>query len=228
MNMTNTTVARSEQSILATNKLIRNTYLLLAMTLVFSAVMAAVSMVVNPPSFVSIVCLLGSIVITWFVLPKVQNSAAALPVTFLFTGMLGFALGPILNAYLGLPNGGELIMTAMGITAITFLGLSGYVLTTRKDFSFMGSFLAAGMMVVLLSIVALFVLPFFGVDVSALNLALSAVIVLLMCGIILYDTSNIVNGVYTNYVMAAAGLYLAIFNLFINLLQLLGVMGGDD
>ncbi|WP_421863007.1 Bax inhibitor-1 family protein [Motiliproteus sp.] len=228
MNMTDTTVARSEQSILATNKLIRNTYLLLAMTLVFSAVMAAVSMVINPPSIVSMVCLIGSIVITWFVLPRVQNSAAALPVTFLFTGMLGFALGPILNAYLGLANGGELIMTAMGITAITFLGLSGYVLTTRKDFSFMGGFLAAGMMVVLLSIVAMLVLPFFGIDVSAMSLALSAVIVLLMCGIILYDTSNIVNGVYTNYVMAAAGLYLAIFNLFINLLQLLGVMGGDD
>ena len=228
MNMTDTAVIRSEASVLATNKMIRNTYMLLAMTLVFSAILAAVSMLINPPSIVSIVCLIGSIVITWFVLPRVQNSFAALPVTFLFTGMLGFALGPILNSYLGMANGGELIMTAMGITALTFLGLSAYVLTTRKDFSFMGGFLAAGMMVVLLSIVAMFILPMFGINVSAMSLALSAVIVLLMCGVILYDTSNIVNGVYTNYVMAAAGLYLAIFNIFINLLQLLGFMGGDD
>lgn len=228
MNMTEATVVRSESSVLATNKMIRNTYMLLAMTLVFSAVTAAVSMMINPPFMVSMVCLIGSIVITWFVLPRVQNSFAALPVTFLFTGMLGFALGPILNRYLGMANGGELIMTAMGITAFTFVGLSAYVLTTRKDFTFMGGFLAAGMMVVLFSIVAMFILPLFGIDVSAMSLALSAAIVLLMCGIILYDTSNIVNGTYTNYVMAAAGLYMAIFNLFINLLQLLGFMGGDD
>jgi modulator of FtsH protease len=228
MRQSDITVAQSSQSLLATSKMIRNTYMLLSMTLVFSAVTAAISMAINPPAMVSMVCLIASLVITWFVLPRVQNGFAALPVTFLFTGLLGFALGPILNQYLGLPNGGEIIMTAMGITAFTFLGLSGYVLTTRKDFSFMGGFLAAGMMIVLLSILALFILPLFGIDVSALNLALSGVIVLLMAGIILYDTSNIVNGKYTNYVMAAAGLYLAIFNIFIHLLHILGVMGGDD
>jgi len=227
MRMPEVAVSHASRVSYSTNKVIRNTYLLLAMTLVFSAAMAGLSMLVSPPPLVSIGCLIGSMLITWLVLPRVQNSFAALPVTFLFTGLLGFALGPILNRYLGLANGGEIIMTAMGITALTFTGLSAYVLTTRKDFSFMGGFLAAGMMVVLFSILAMLVLPFFGIDVSGLNLALSAVIVLLMCGMILYDTSNIVNGTYTNYVMAAAGLYLSIFNLFISLLQLLGILNDE-
>ena len=227
MSNTNTiNHAQSEQSVLRTNKLIRNTYMLLAMTLAFSAVTAGISMAINPPFFVY----LGSVLVSFvmlFILNKKQNSAAARPLVFLFTGLMGFGLGPILNMYLAMANGGQIVMTALGMTALTFVGLSGYVLTTRKDFSFMGGFLAAGAMVMLLAMLALFILPLFGVDVSGMSIAFSAMVVLLMAGFILYDTSNIVQGHYTNYVMATVSLYLNIYNLFVHLLSLVGVMSDD-
>ncbi|RVU29405.1 MULTISPECIES: Bax inhibitor-1/YccA family protein [Neptunomonas] len=216
----------SQQSVLQTNKLIRNTYMLLAMTLVFSAVTAVISMAINPPFIVY----LGSIIVSFvmlFVLNKKQNSAAALPLTFLFTGLMGFGLGPLLNHYLGMANGGQIVATALGMTALTFVGLSAYVLTSKKDFSFMGGFLAAGSMVLLIAMVALFVLPLFGVDVGGMSLAFSSLVVLLMAGFILYDTSNIVNGVYTNYVMATVSLYLNIYNLLVHLLSLVGAFSDD-
>ncbi|MBY4677195.1 Bax inhibitor-1/YccA family protein [Marinobacterium arenosum] len=226
MRKINTYATSSTESLLATNKLIRNTYMLLAMTMAFSAVTAVVSMLINPP----FIMYLGSVIVSFvmlFILNKKQNSAAALPLVFAFTGLLGFGLGPILNMYLGMANGGQLIVTALGMTALTFVGLSAYVLTTRKDFSFMGGFLAAGMMVALIAMVALFVLPLFGVNVGSAHVAFSALIVLLMVGFILYDTSNIVNGHYSNYIMATVSLYLNIYNLFIHLLSLLGVMSDD-
>ena len=216
----------SEQSVLQTNKVIRNTYLLLSMTLVFSAVTAGISMAINPPFIMYLGSVIASFVLL-FILNKKQNSAAALPLVFGFTGLLGFGLGPILNQYLGLPNGGEIIMTAMGMTALTFVGLSAYVLTSRKDFSFMGGFLSAGMMVAIIAMVAMFILPMFGVNVGGFHLALSALVVLLMAGFILYDTSNIVNGTYTNYIMATTSLYLNIYNLFIHLLMLTGFLSDD-
>jgi modulator of FtsH protease len=226
MSNVHTIDTRSEQSVLQTNKVIRNTYLLLAMTLVFSAITAAISMAMNPP----FILYLGSVIVSFvliFVLNKKQNSAAALPLTFAFTGLMGFGLGPLLNQYLGLPNGGEIVMTAMGMTALTFVGLSAYVLTSRKDFSFMGGFLSAGLIVALIAMVALFVLPMFGVNVGGMHLALSGVVVLLMAGFILYDTSNIVNGTYTNYIMATVSLYLNIYNLFVHLLSLVGAFNDD-
>ena len=226
MRTVNTYDVRSERSVLETNKVIRNTYLLLAMTMVVSTITAGVSMMLQMPFFVY----LGSIILSFimlFVLNKKQNSAAALPLVFFFTGLMGFGLGPILNQYLAMANGGQIIMTALGMTALTFFGLSGYVLTTKKDFSFMGGFLAAGMMVALIAMVALFVLPMFGVQLGALHLAFSALIVLLMAGMILFDTSNIVNGVYTNYIMATVSLYLNIYNLFIHLLSLVGFLSDD-
>ncbi len=226
MSNVRTIDARSEQSVLQTNKVIRNTYLLLAMTLVFSAITAGISMAINPPMIVYIGSVLVSFVMI-FILNKMQNSAAALPLTFLFTGLMGFGLGPILNHYLGLPNGGEIVMTAMGMTALTFVGLSAYVLTSRKDFSFMGGFLAAGSMVLIIAMIALFVLPMFGVNVGGFGLAFSALVVLLMSGFILYDTSNIVNGTYTNYIMATVSLYLNIYNLLVHLLSLVGAFSDD-
>ncbi len=219
-------IDRSQTAVSGASKMIRNTYALLAMTMVFSAITAAISMAINPPFFVY----LGSVIVSFimiFILNKMQNSVWALPLTFLFTGLMGFGLGPVLNHYLALPNGGQIVMTAMGMTAMTFLGLSAYVLTSRKDFSFMGGFLAAGMMVALIAMVALFALPFFGVEISGLSLAFSALVVLLMAGFILYDTSNIVNGTYTNYVMATVSLYLNIYNLLIHLLHLVGVLSDD-
>jgi modulator of FtsH protease len=226
MSNVRTIDARSEQSVLQTNKVIRNTYLLLAMTLVFSAITAGISMAINPPMMLYIGSVLVGFVMI-FILNKMQNSAAALPLTFLFTGLMGFGLGPILNHYLGLPNGGEIVMTAMGMTALTFVGLSAYVLTSRKDFSFMGGFLAAGSMVLIIAMIALFVLPMFGVNVGGFGLAFSALVVLLMSGFILYDTSNIVNGTYTNYIMATVSLYLNIYNLLVHLLSLVGAFSDD-
>ncbi|SIT10557.1 Bax inhibitor-1/YccA family protein [Neptunomonas antarctica] len=216
----------SEQSVLQTNKVIRNTYMLLSMTLVFSAVTAGISMAMNPPFIVYLGSVIASFVLL-FILNKKQNTAAALPMVFGFTGLLGFSLGPILNQYLGLPNGAEIVMTAMGMTALTFVGLSAYVLTSRKDFSFMGGFLSAGIMIALIAMVAMFILPMFGINVGGFHLALSSLVVLLMAGFILYDTSNIINGTYTNYVMATTSLYLNIYNLFIHLLVLVGVFNDD-
>ena len=226
MRNIDTMTVRNEESILATNKVIRNTYMLLAMTLVFSAVTAGISMIVNPPMLLAMGALIVGFILS-FVIAKKQNSAAALPLVFAFTGLLGFSIGPMLNAYLAMANGGQIVMTAMGMTAAIFLGLSAYVLTSKKDFSFMGGFLAAGMMMALVAMVILLVLPFFGIHIPALNLAFSAVVVLLMTGFILYDTSNIVNGTYTNYIMATVGLYTSIFNLFIHLLSLIGFMNDD-
>ncbi|MAY43534.1 MULTISPECIES: Bax inhibitor-1/YccA family protein [unclassified Neptuniibacter] len=226
MRNVNTYDVRSEQSVLETNKVIRNTYMLLAMTMVVSAITAGISVMLNLPMIVAF----GSMIVGFimiFILNKKQNSAAALPLVFLFTGLMGLGLGPIINQYLGMTNGGEIVMTALGMTAFTFFGLSAYVLTSKKDFSFMGGFLAAGMIVGLIAMVALLVLPMFGIQLGALHLAFSAFIVLLMCGFILYDTSNIVNGTYTNYIMATVSLYLNIYNLFIHLLSLVGFLNDD-
>ncbi len=213
-------------ALIQTTKMIRNTYMLLAMTMVFSTITAAISMMINPSFMVYLGSVIGSFVMI-FVLNRMQNSVWALPLTFLFTGMMGFGLGPVLNHYLSMPNGGDIVLTAMGMTSLTFLGLSAYVLTSRKDFSFMGGFLAAGMIVLLLAIVASFLLPMFGVQISGLSLAISAAAVMLMAGFILYDTSNIVNGTYTNYVMATVSLYLNIYVMFVHMLNLLGVLGDD-
>ncbi|KGK42255.1 membrane protein [Nitrincola sp. A-D6] len=216
----------SQESVIRTNKMIRNTYMLLGMTLGFSAVTAVISMMINPPFIVYI----GSVLVSFgliFVLNRKQNSAAALPLIFAFTGLMGFGLGPLLNHYLAMAGGGQIVMTALGMTALTFVGLSAYVMSSKKDFSFMGGFLATGAIVMLIAMVVLLVLPFFGVHIPALHLAFSALVVLLMAGFILYDTSNIVNGHYQNYIMATVGLYLSIYNLFVHLLHLVGVLSSD-
>ena len=221
----NQTIAqpRSAESILATNKVLRNTYMMLSMTLVFSAIMAAVSMSMNVPHFTSLITLVLAIGLLWFVLPRTANSSAGVFVVFGFTGLLGFGLGPMLNNYLALSNGGELIMTALGGTGIIFLGLSGYVLTTRKDFSFLGGMLVAGFMIALLMIVANIFL-----QIPALSLTISAAVIFIMSGFILYDTSRIIHGGETNYLFATAALYLNIYNIFIHLLHILGALSGDD
>ncbi len=216
-------VARGSSSVLATNKLIKNTYTLLSMTLLFSALMAAVSMALNMPPMVNLIAFGGAIVLMWFVLPRTANSSAGLVVVFALTGLLGFGLGPILNMYMALQNGGQLIGTALGGTGVIFLGLSGYALTTRKDFSFLGGFLMVGFLVVLLAAIGnlFFAIP-------ALSLAISGAIIMIMSGFILYDTSRMINGGETNYLHATVGLYLSIYNIFVSLLHILGVFGGGD
>ena len=203
------------------NKLLKNTYMLLAMTLAFSAVTAGVAMAINIGPMMSLGLSLGSLVLLFVTLKK-ADSAAGIFWVFAFTGMQGASLGYILNHYVGMQNGPELIMQALGLTSIIFVSLSAYALTTKKDFSFMGGFLFAGMLVV---IGALIINIFVGS--SVLFMAMNAGIALLMTGFILYDTSRIVNGGETNYVRATISLYLDFLNLFMSLLHLLG-MGSDD
>ena len=218
----------SASSLLATHKVLRNTYMLLAATLLWSALMAGASMAVGAPRFTGLVCSLAAMALIWFALPRTANSEKGIYVVFGITGLLGFGLGPMLNHYLKLPNGGELVMTALGGTALIFGGLSAYVLTTKKDFSFMGGFLMVGVMVLFFGSLAALGASFFGVDVSMAFIAISAVSVLLFSALILFDTSRIINGGETNYIMATIALYLDVYNIFTSLLHLLGFASSDD
>lgn len=218
----------SAGQLLATHKVLRNTYMLLAATLLLSAVMAAVSVAVNPPRATGLVTSLAAMALIWFALPRTANSEKGLYVVFAITGLLGFGLGPMLNHYLKLPNGGQLVMTALGGTSLIFGALSAYVLTTKKDFSFMGGFLMVGVLVLFFASLGLLAASFFGVNVSMAFIAISAIAVLLFSALILFDTSRIIHGGETNYIMATISLYLNIYNIFTSLLHLLGFANSDD
>jgi len=223
MNINKVVVAHPESGVLATNKMLRNTYMLLSMTLLFSALTAGVSMTLNLPHPGILITLVGYFGLL-FLTTKLRNSAWGLVSIFALTGFMGLTLGPIINMYLqAFTNGHQLVMTALGGTGVIFLGLSGYALTTRKDFSFMGGFLMVGILVAFLAGLGA---VFF--SIPALSLAVSAMFILLMAGMILFETSNIVHGGETNYIMATISLYVSIYNLFLSLLQILGVFGGDD
>jgi modulator of FtsH protease len=216
------TVVRSQESILATNKLLRNTYSLLAMTLVFSAMTAGLSMMFNLPHPGLIITLVGYFGLL-FLTTKLRNSVWGLVSVFGLTGFMGFTLGPIINAYLGMPNGSEIVMQALGGTGIIFFALSAYAVKSEKDFSFMGGFLFVGILVAFLAGLGAF---FF--EMPGLSLAVSAMFVLLMAGLILFETSNIIHGGETNYIMATVTLYVSIYNLFTSLLHLIGAFSGDE
>jgi modulator of FtsH protease len=217
-----TTVVRSQQSVLQTNKLLRNTYALLAMTLGFSAVTAGVSMAFNLPHPGIIITLIGYFGLL-FLTAKLRNSVWGLASVFALTGFMGFTLGPIISAYLSMPNGSQIVMQALGGTGIIFLALSAHAIKSEKDFSFMGGFLFVGILVAFLAGLAAI---FF--QMPGLSLAVSAMFVLLMSGLILWETSNIIHGGETNYIMATVTLYVSIYNLFTSLLHLLGAFSGDD
>jgi modulator of FtsH protease len=223
MNSTQYTIARSEVSVLATNKVIRNTYVLLAMTLLFSALTAGLSMAFNLPHPGLLLTLVGYFGLL-FLTTKLRNSVWGLVSIFALTGFMGLTLGPIINLYLTkFTNGAELVMMAMGGTGLIFLGLSGYALSTRKDFSFLGGFLMVGILVGFLAgLGAIFF------QLPGLALAVSSMFVLLMAGLILYQTSELIHGGENNYIMATITLYVSIYNLFTSLLHLLGVFGGDE
>ena len=203
------------------NKVLRNTFILLSMTLLFSAVTAFFGVVLGISPMVGLVVDLVALGMLWFVLPRTANSSAGIPVIFAITGLLGFGLGPVISYYLALNP--VIVLTALGGTGAIFLGLSGYAMTTRKDFSFMGGFLMVGLMVVLgASLLNIFL------GIPALALAVSAGIILVMSGLILFEVSQIIHGGETNYIMATASLYLSILNIFQALLQILGAFSGDD
>ena len=215
--------SRTEALAAERSKVLRNTYMLLSMTLFGSAVAAFISMQLAMPPMTYLICAISALLLIWFVMPRVADSSAGIGMVFVITGLLGFGLGPILSNYLALPNGAQVIGTALGGTGVIFLALSGYALMTRRDFSFMGGFLMAGVLaVIVLALANIFL------GIPALSLAISAVVILIMSGFILYDTSRIIHGGETNYVMATIGMYMSIFNIFISLLQILGFAGGDD
>ncbi|MGZ8226064.1 MAG: Bax inhibitor-1/YccA family protein [Methylococcaceae bacterium] len=219
----NTAISRPETSILASNKVLKNTYLLLSMTLLFSAMTAGASMALNLPHPGMIITLVGYFGLL-FLTTKFRNSALGLVFVFALTGFMGLTLGPVLNMYIkAFSNGHELIMMALGGTGAIFLGLSGYALTTRKDFSFMGGFLMVGVLVAFLAGIGAIVF-----SIPALSLAVSAMFILLMSGMILWQTSDMIHGGETNYIMATVNLYVSLYNLFMSLLQILGIFGGDD
>jgi len=192
------------------------------MTLLFSAACAGVAVMINMPPMGIVITLLGYFGLL-FLTTRLRNSVWGLVSVFALTGFMGLTLGPIISMYLSIPNGSQIVMTAMGGTGVIFLGLSGYALTTRKDFSFLGGFLMVGILVAFLAGIASM---FF--SMPGLSLAVSAMFILLMSGLILYQTSEIIHGGETNYIMATVTLFISIYNLFISLLQLLGAFGGND
>jgi modulator of FtsH protease len=221
MNPNFSVASTASASTLATNKLIRNTYTLLSMTLLFSAGAAAAGVMMNLSQGMALGATIAAIIMLWFVLPRTANSATGIPVIFGITGLLGLGLGPVLNYYLSVNP--SIVMTALGGTGAIFLGLSAYALTTRKDFSFLAGFLMVGMFVVIgASLLNIFL------NIPAMFLAVNVAVIMIMSGFILFQTSSMINGGETNYIMATASLFLSILNMFQALLHLLGAFGGDD
>lgn len=216
------TVVRSDGRSIEINKVLKNTYMLLALTLLFSAAAAGVSMAMGAPHPGLVITLVGYFALL-FLTHKFRNSGLGLLFVFLFTGFLGFTLGPILNFYLNtLANGPQTVMLALGGTGTIFVGLSLYAVVSRKNFGFIGGMLFVGILVAFLAglVAVLFSIP-------ALSLAVSAMFVMLMSGLILYQTSEIIHGGETNYIMATVTLYMTIYNLFTSLLHLLGIFGDE-
>ncbi|ADC71411.1 protein of unknown function UPF0005 [Thioalkalivibrio sp. K90mix] len=207
---------------ISTNKVIRQTYMLLSVTLAFSAVMAFVAMAVGAPA-VHWLVLLAVLIGGPFAIHAARNSALGLVLTFAFTGVLGFFLGPILSMYLGLPNGPQIVGNAFTATAVAFVALSGYALATKKDFSFLGGFLVVGLIVALLAIVANLFLA-----IPALSLTISAAVVLLLSAAILFDTSRMIHDPEANYIMMTVSLYANLYVMFLHLLNLFHAFMGDN
>ena len=215
--------AYGQATALATNSLIRNTYILLSLSLLFSAATAGFAMATHA-AMMNVWVVLGGYFGLLFLTNYLRNSAWGLLSVFALTGFMGYTLGPVLNAYIShYGNGSQLVAYALGSTGVIFLGLSGYALSSRKDFSFMGGFIAAGILIAFIAAIANIFLT-----IPALGLAVSSMFILLMCGFILYQTSAMVHGGETNYILATVSLYVSIYNLFTSLLHLLGVFGGDD
>lgn len=206
----------------STNKVLRNTYMLLGITLLFSAITAGISMAMGLPQGAALILSLVGFGLL-FVVNKTADSSKGLVAIFAFTGVMGAALGPMLNFYLAMPGGPALVLQALAGTAVVFFGLSAYALTTRKDFSFMGGFLMVGLIVAVVAMIANIFLA-----IPALSLTISAAVIMIMSGLILFDTSRIINGGETNYIRATVSLYLNIYNLFIHILHLLTALSGDD
>lgn len=223
MRSNNITFVRDQDSALATNTVLRNTYLLLGLTLIFSGITAALAMFSQTPPlnpFVTMIAYFALLALTY----ALRNSAWGIMAVFALTGFLGYTLGPILNMYVNtFANGTQLVMTALGGTGLIFFALSAYVLVTRKDLSFMGGFLFIGCIVALLAAIGAMIF-----HIPSLSLAVSAMFMLLSGGIIMFQTSQIIHGGETNYILATVNLYVSLYNIFLSLLQLLGAFSDRD
>jgi modulator of FtsH protease len=223
MNEVELNISRSQSSALAVNKVIRNTYTLLSMTLFVSALCAVATMVMQVGQGVGFMLIIGGIIMT-FVVRKNAKTSKGLVAIFVFAALMGAGLGPVISMYMqAYVNGSAIVAQALGGTAIIFLSLSGYALTSGKDFNFLGGFIFTGLIVAVVAMIANFFL-----QIPALSLAISSVVILIMSGFILFDTSRIMNGGERNYIMATVSLYLSIFNIFIHLLNLLGALTGRN
>lgn len=223
MNQNTQVIARPAESVLATNRVIRNTYILLSLTLLFSALTAGVAMATNAP-MLNVWLVMGGYFGLLFLTHALRNSAWGIASVFGLTGFMGYTLGPVLSAYIGhYANGAQLVAYALGGSGLIFVGLSAYALTTRKDFSFLSGFLFAGILIAFIAGIANIFL-----GMPGLALAVSTMFMLLMSGMILFETSAIIHGGETNYILATVSLYVSLYNLFLSLLQLLGVFGGDE
>jgi modulator of FtsH protease len=212
----------SRESSLAVNKVLKNTYMLVGLTLAFSALTAAFAMASNAAPVNIWVMLIGFYGLL-FLTHKMANSAWGLLCVFALTGFMGYTLGPILGYYMASANGTQLVMTALGGTAFIFFGLSAYALISKKDFSFLSGFMMAGFLVILAAVVANIFL-----QIPALQLALSAAFMLFSSAAILMQTGAIINGGERNYILATVTLYVSLYNIFISLLNLLTAFGGDE
>ncbi len=218
-----TILSQQRESVLATNKVLRNTYLLLSLTFIFSALTAYVAFVSGARPMNPLLMIVG-VYGLMFLTQALRNSVWGLVSVFAFTGFLGYTIGPLLNYYItGFSNGPQIVATALGGTGMIFFALSGYALTTKKDFSYLGGFLFVGVMVALLAMIAgIFI------QIPALQLVISAAFVLISSGLILLQTSAIIHEGETNYIMATIGLFVSIYNLFVSLLNLLSAFSGRD
>lgn len=205
----------SRDSLLSTHKVLRNTYFLLALTLAFSALTATASTVLMLPAPGLLLMLVGFYGLM-FLTYRLADRPAGILAVFALTGFMGYTLGPILSSFIA-SGAGDLIMLALGGTATVFFCCSAYVLTTRKDMSFLSGMMMAGFVILLVAVIANLFL-----QIPALSLAISALFILFSTGAILWETSNIIHGGETNYIRATVGLYVSLYNLFISLLSILG------
>jgi len=212
---------QSQASVLATNKVLRNTYMLLAMTLAFSAIIAAAVVTLNLPAPGIIITLVG-VYGLMYLTEKNRNNSMGILFVFLFTGFLGYTVGPLINMYIG-AGMGDVVVLAFAGTAFTFFALSAYVLTTKKDMSFLSGMMMAGFVVLIVAMIGNIFL-----QIPALSLAISAMFILFSSGAILMQTSSIIHGGETSYISATVTIFVSLYNIFVSLLQILGIMGNDD
>lgn len=198
------------------SKVLRNTYMLLALTLAFSAITCFAAMAIHLAPMNPIVLLIG-VYGLMFLTMKLRNSVWGVVSIFAFTGFIGFSLAPCINYFLYMPNGANIIISALSLTAFAFFGLSAFVLITRKDMSFLNNFLVVGFFILL----GTMVITFF-TNIPGLYLALSAGFILFSSAAILWQTSNIIHGGETNYILATITLFVQIYNIFVSLLNIFG------